>query len=69
MVSLLLQFIALIGLWNMRRWAVLVLVAITAFSIYTSLNNGFNLRVLLAVGLARALVLIPGILYWKSLTW
>ena len=68
-ITLVGQVSALIALWNMRRWAVVVLgvLAIVSMLFATALESGT--RGFFAGMIVRALPLVPGLLYWRRMSW
>ena len=72
-VSALLSILILVAFWNMRRWAVLALVIMALRSIpflmewseILSLGSDFVIYSFLW----RILLILPGFVYWKRMTW
>jgi hypothetical protein len=65
-----LQIVLLIGIWKLRKWAVLVLGCIVALGVLqTALLTDAGGQAILALLVLRGIVLVPAVVYWRRMTW
>jgi hypothetical protein len=66
------QVLVLIAFWNMRRWSV---IAFLVFAVYGLIqlsmiyDGNIPANVLLATAVVRGFVIVPGLVYWNSMSW
>lgn len=65
------QLLLLIGIHNLKRWAILGLFAIAVFGVAGALlllPPGGELGIIFAIAI-RAALIVPAIFYWRLMTW
>jgi hypothetical protein len=64
-----LEFCALVAIWKMQRWGVLLLAALTAVHVVSAaMYPGTTWRAPVGVAIIAGIVLVPAILVWRRMT-
>ncbi len=71
-VGIVAQVVVLIAFWNLRRWSVIGFLVLTVYGIsqlHMFFGGAIPTNVLLATAVIRGFIIVPGIVYWRSMTW
>lgn len=71
-LGVLIQAMLLVALWNLRRWSVigsLVLALYGVGQLYRLYGGAVPTNMLLVTAVFRGFIVVPGLIYWRSMSW
>jgi hypothetical protein len=71
-LGIVIQVIVLVAFWNLRRWSVIGFLALTVYGLshlFMLYGGDIPTNVLLVTALIRGFIIIPGLIYWRSMSW
>ena len=64
------QILLLVGIWHLRKWAVVVFAAIAGLGVLQAAQTmNMTTVAILVLLVIRAIVLVPALVYWRRMTW
>ena len=64
-----LQVVALIAIWNLRKWGIIAFTVIAVLGFIMALPSAdISVKIIFAIVLFRGIVIIPALIYWKLMT-